>query len=331
MKPRILLVNPPIYDFTAYDFWLRPLGLLTIAGMLRGKADMMLFDFLDRQHPFHQSNNQCISDKFGRGKFPSVKISRPKPLESIPRIYRRFGLPKHLFEQFLRLQPAFDFALIPVMTYWYPGYREVIDTIRQITPQTKIIIGGTYTILCPDHAAGLGADLTITGIELEQLRQFLNAKPDSTAPPLWEAYPKLETAAMKLSTGCSFKCTYCSVPQIYGFFRARPAQDTINELTHLARLRPQDNNRKHKLQCRAAGNKPKVHSPPIRAQQPRNKHHDQQARQTNHPFHLQLPRSENYQSCLCPASRASAHLRLNLIIPRFGSVPFEWTEPPKRP
>jgi hypothetical protein len=24
MKPRILLINPPIYDFSAYDFWLKP-------------------------------------------------------------------------------------------------------------------------------------------------------------------------------------------------------------------------------------------------------------------------------------------------------------------
>jgi hypothetical protein len=24
MKPRILLVNPPIYDFSAYDLWLKP-------------------------------------------------------------------------------------------------------------------------------------------------------------------------------------------------------------------------------------------------------------------------------------------------------------------
>ena len=35
MKPKILLVNPPIYDFSAYDFWLKPAGLLRVAGFLR--------------------------------------------------------------------------------------------------------------------------------------------------------------------------------------------------------------------------------------------------------------------------------------------------------
>jgi hypothetical protein len=33
--PHILLINPWIEDFAAYDFWARPLGLLTIAGVLR--------------------------------------------------------------------------------------------------------------------------------------------------------------------------------------------------------------------------------------------------------------------------------------------------------
>ena len=30
MTAKILLVNPPIYDFAAYDFWLKPYGLLYI-------------------------------------------------------------------------------------------------------------------------------------------------------------------------------------------------------------------------------------------------------------------------------------------------------------
>ncbi len=33
-RPSVLLVNPPIFDFTAYDFWLRPYGMLRVAGCL---------------------------------------------------------------------------------------------------------------------------------------------------------------------------------------------------------------------------------------------------------------------------------------------------------
>jgi hypothetical protein len=31
---KILLVNPPVYDFAAYDFWVKPYGLLSVAGYL---------------------------------------------------------------------------------------------------------------------------------------------------------------------------------------------------------------------------------------------------------------------------------------------------------
>ena len=51
MSPKILLVNPPIYDFSAYDFWLKPYGLLRVGGYMRGQAELRLFDYLDRWHP----------------------------------------------------------------------------------------------------------------------------------------------------------------------------------------------------------------------------------------------------------------------------------------
>jgi hypothetical protein len=40
MKPRILLINPPIYDFSEYDFWVKP--------FLCNQAEFRLVDFLDR-------------------------------------------------------------------------------------------------------------------------------------------------------------------------------------------------------------------------------------------------------------------------------------------
>ena len=32
---KILLVNPPIYDFVAYDLWAKPLGLLYLSSILK--------------------------------------------------------------------------------------------------------------------------------------------------------------------------------------------------------------------------------------------------------------------------------------------------------
>jgi hypothetical protein len=32
---KILLVNPPVYDFAAYDLWAKPLGLLYLSSLLK--------------------------------------------------------------------------------------------------------------------------------------------------------------------------------------------------------------------------------------------------------------------------------------------------------
>ena len=77
MMPMILLVNPPIYDFTAYDFWLKPYGLLTVAGYLRGKADFALFDYLDRLHPFLATQDNLKSGQWGKGPFYCEQIESP--------------------------------------------------------------------------------------------------------------------------------------------------------------------------------------------------------------------------------------------------------------
>jgi hypothetical protein len=92
MKLRILLVNPPVYDFAAYDFWLRPYGLLAVAGQLRGQGDFGLFDYMDRQHPFMAARDDLRPDKWGRGRFHCRRLELPEPLRGIPRYFRRFGL-----------------------------------------------------------------------------------------------------------------------------------------------------------------------------------------------------------------------------------------------
>jgi radical SAM superfamily enzyme YgiQ (UPF0313 family) len=219
---RILLVNPAIYDFTAFDFWLRPYGLLSIAGMLRRGAEMHLFDFLD---------SRTKTDAFGRGPFPNRRIPKPAPLADIPRHYYRFGRPREDFHQFLKSHGPFDAALIgTVMTWWYPGVSEVISDIRAASPSTKIILGGVYATLCPDHAKSLGADIVISGTDLSPLSSALNLTLDATQPAFWEGYKAIDTGILKLADGCPFKCTYCSVPQIYPHFAPRPLAKSLAEL-----------------------------------------------------------------------------------------------------
>jgi hypothetical protein len=237
MAHKILLVNPPIYDFAAYDFWLKPYGMLSVAGKLRGKADFELFDYMDRLHPFAASQKNLESDRWNRGRFYCKKIPNPKPLESIPRYFRRFGLPRDIFNDFLTEAGPFDFVFIQTtMTYWYQGLREVIEDIRKARPQAKIILGGNYVTICRKHAEKLNADFLVHGTNLEPLWKYLRINPDPELPALWDAYEKLNVGVLKLTEGCPFKCTYCSVPKVYGKFKTRLLKNSLAELELLCSL-----------------------------------------------------------------------------------------------
>ena len=235
MKARILLINPPIYDFSAYDFWLKPYGMLRAAGFLRGQADLKLFDFLDRFDARVPPGNYR-ADRWGRGEFHSEIAAKPIVFENIPRRFRRFGLPRAEFQDFIRDHPHFDFALIQTgMTYWYLGLKEVIADLRARSPKTKIAVGGVYATICARHARGLGADFVLEGTDPGPLWPFLDLEPNSDGMPLWDLYPELHTGVLKLADGCPFRCTYCSVPQVYPKFHPRPLDRSIAELEFLIR------------------------------------------------------------------------------------------------
>jgi hypothetical protein len=218
-----LLVNPPIYDFTAYDFWLRPYGMLRVAGQIKGLANLSYFDFLIAQK----------MDSWGRGPYFYQETAKPQCLEDIPRRFRRFGRPRTVFREFLKTQ-VFDVALVQtMMTYWYLGIREVIEDIRELQPSAKIVLGGTYATLCPSHAQSLGADLIVQGSHLEPLWQMLSIEPRIDTPFL---PPDLQNVGIiKITEGCPFRCSYCASSIIYPQFQQRPTADCIIELDKMAK------------------------------------------------------------------------------------------------
>ena len=233
MKPSILLVNPPIYDFSAYDFWLKPYGMLRVAGFLRRQADFRFFDFMDRFDP-QVPEGKYRSDQWGRGEFYAEMTEKPTVFSDVKRHFKRFGLRRETFAKFLSHSQHFDYALLQTgMTYWYPGVREVIGDIRAISPRTKIILGGVYATLCAAHARTLGADLLVEGSDLNPLWQFLSMPLELDQLPLWDLYPRLTTGVLKLADGCPFRCTYCSVPQVYPMFHPRPLERSLAEAEFL--------------------------------------------------------------------------------------------------
>jgi radical SAM superfamily enzyme YgiQ (UPF0313 family) len=217
----VLLVNPPIFDFTAYDFWLRPYGMLRVAGQMQHCCRLSFFDFLVSEK----------RDAWGRGRFDCGDIPKPEPLRDIPRKFHRFGKPRSEFREFLRAQ-TFDAVLIQtLMTYWYPGIQEVVEDIRQLQPSAKVILGGVYATLCPSHAQSLGADLEIEGADLEPLWRLLSILPERTVPYWPQAYG--DVGIIKITEGCPFHCTYCAAPLLWKGFVERPIAECLNELRQL--------------------------------------------------------------------------------------------------
>jgi hypothetical protein len=220
----VLLVHPPIFDFTAYDFWLRPYGLLRVASQMQRTCRLSYFNFLISKR----------KDAWGRGRFDCRETPRPESLSDVPRIFRRFGRPRLEFREYLAAQ-TFDAVLIQTsMTYWYPGVQEVIDDVRNLQPAAKIVLGGIYATLCPAHARSLGADLVIEGTNLDPLWQLLSIGPDSEN----HFWPEDETGVgiLKISEGCPFKCTYCSAPLMWPEFIRRPTIVCLIELCHLVSM-----------------------------------------------------------------------------------------------
>ena len=88
---------------------------------------------------------------------------------------------------------------------------------------------------CSDHAQELGADFLVKGTNLQPLWAYLGIRPDLEQPALWEAYEKLKVGVLKLTDGCPFSCTYCSVPKVYGQFKPRSLERSLAELELLCR------------------------------------------------------------------------------------------------
>ena len=143
--PHILLINPWIHDFAAYDFWAKPLGLLSLASILRCHGfNISYIDCLDRFHP--QATPTDPYARFGRGPYLKTRISKHPGLADIPRHFSRYGIRKAwLKEDLLAIEPPDLVLMTSMMTYWYPGVQETIGVVREIFPEVTIILGGIYS------------------------------------------------------------------------------------------------------------------------------------------------------------------------------------------
>ncbi|MGP8329757.1 MAG: B12-binding domain-containing radical SAM protein [Methanosarcinaceae archaeon] len=250
-KKNLLLINPWIYDFAAFDLWLKPVGLLSIGSLLRQFGyHVELIDCLDRHHPAFkkwETGRRTKSRKYGTGKFYREVIDKPKIFQHIPRNFSRYGLPFPLFEQDLHRHPKPDAVLVTSgMTYWYPGVFQVIESVKNIWPEVPVILGGIYATLCFKHAQQYSkADFVIQGAGefalLKLLGDLLNHPVDlSQFPkrlddfpyPAYDLYAKLEAVPVLTSRGCPYRCPFCASHLLEPTFRQRDPFRVVDEIEY---------------------------------------------------------------------------------------------------
>jgi len=238
--PPLLLINPWIYDFAAYDFFARPLGLLYLAGWLAARGYAVNFlDCLGGPH--------AKSGPFGTGRYPKEIIPPPPALKCITRRYGRYGISEAAFrERLAQVPPPAAILVTSLMTYWYPGVAAVIRLAREHYPGAPVILGGIYASLCPEHAQEhSGAHRVITGPGEEAVLDIL-AEITGFTPPMPEVadpedsdsrpYPALDLLdhpsyiPILTSRGCPLDCPYCASRLLQPAYRRRRPLKVAAEL-----------------------------------------------------------------------------------------------------
>ncbi|MGD8263373.1 MAG: radical SAM protein [Desulfobacterales bacterium] len=232
--PHILLVNPWIHDFAAYDFWAKPMGLLYIAALLRHHdVTVSYIDCLDRFHPRAPKSNPYA--RYGRGPYLKTRITKPAVLYDVPRHFSRYGIKPSWFKEDLLKQVPPDLILVTsLMTYWYPGVQETIQIIKAAFPSTPVVLGGIYARLCQDHAQKYSGAVQVSIDRAEQTLfsiverhvgysiqpKFNSSDLDSYPFPALDLQSKINYAPILTSRGCPFNCAYC----VSGFLEPKRLQ-----------------------------------------------------------------------------------------------------------
>ena len=240
-RPTILLVNPWIHDFAAYDLWARPLGLLVLATSLR-KAGWEPW-FLDCLDPDHPEMPRAKVRKHFHGRFSRTAIPKPPALAGIRRTYSRYGVDPEIIRSDLAAVPRPRAILVTsLMTYWYQGVRETIQLLRAVFPDTPLLLGGIYASLLPNHAGEhCAADEILAGPGERVLFQALyrltgvGSAGDPASAPL-EFEPALDLMRcvkflpLITSRGCPFRCAYCASQMLFAGFVQRDPQEVVHEI-----------------------------------------------------------------------------------------------------
>lgn len=195
-RKKALLINPFIYDPQYWAEWSLPDGLLRVGSLLKRKG-------------YHTYLIDCLETDENR-KVKKKRIETRKIDDIELRIYH-FGISKKEFRNRLENYTAAfgnpdEIYVTSIMTFWWESTRDVINILREHFPdtkRTKILLGGIYPTLAPDHAEkNTKADIIIKNEVYEA----------SDLCPDFDLYPEKKHlyAIIKGKRGCPYDCAYCA-------------------------------------------------------------------------------------------------------------------------
>lgn len=225
-----LLINPPVYDTQYWAEWSQPYGLVRIAALLAKKRykRVEFFDFMEatplsgdpkdpegkRGVPKHRIHcDEAYAEQSGPA-FRARPYVIEKGGERLDLFKYHFGKTWDEFELWVKANdlakhPPHEIYIASVMSYWWESTRDLIARLRRLLGhKPKIIIGGIYSSIAPEHAARYtGADIVVAGEVCE-------------ANDLWtdlSLYRKTPTyAIITPSRGCPYNCHYCAARTLNG-------------------------------------------------------------------------------------------------------------------
>ena len=246
---KLLLINPWIYDFSAYDLWSKPLGLLYLASFLRRfDYEIYFVDCLDKY--LERQADQIKIKKYGVGPFPRRVVDKPEIVRHIPRHFARYGISEETFiRRLIKYQDADAVLLTSLMTYWYPGVRRAAELVREYLPGKPLILGGIYATLLPQHAREVvKPDYLISGPgeikTLQLLARLFGREVDSDLlpktiddypPPAFDLISHPDYLPLLTSRGCPFDCSFCAQKKISMPYVRRNPELVVREIAEQQR------------------------------------------------------------------------------------------------
>ncbi|MFC2092210.1 hypothetical protein ACFLTD_05500, partial [Elusimicrobiota bacterium] len=230
---RFLLVNPCIYDFACYDFWLKPLGLLYISAILKGRGHSA--DIVDCMDRHHRDLSPVSDESYGRGHYINHIVPKPDILKNVRQRYKRYGMSAEVFSAILDKLEIPDFMLLSSsMTYWYPGVAETARILKYKFPDVPLVLGGHYVTFCKEHAQkNINADYFFKAEELSGFFKMIGEDLpafESWPAPDYSCYSELPYVCIRTTVGCFRNCSFCGIKKISPEFQKKDTNMIADEL-----------------------------------------------------------------------------------------------------